>query len=578
MRYPREGYSDISIVICGEAGQGIQTVEEILVKASKRSGFHVFSVKEYMSRIRGGSNSTSIRIGVDPIRAPVRRMDIAVPLSKGALDHIKWRSDENSTILLDSNLADEPESYDHGPVVKVDIKNQTKEVGGPIYENTVSAGLICSLLDFDKAVIGDILKERFKDRQEDVYEKNLKALDSGFEIGRSIIEKGEFNVDLKASDETEDRILMKGIQSIALGAVSGGCDFISSYPMSPSTGVLVGLASRQKKYGIVAEQAEDEISAINMTLGAWYAGGRGMVTTSGGGYSLMAEGLSLAGMLEMPVVIHLAQRPGPATGLPTRTEQGDLFLALFSGHGEFPRVIFAPGTPEDGFNLTARAFDLADRFQIPVIIMTDQFMVDSYTDLDGGDLELKFPLRHIVRTDADYLRYRYSMNGISERGIPGYGEGIVNVDSDEHDEEGHITESMITRDLMMEKRMAKMEALREEALKPHMIGDGKGDIVICWGSTLETVKEAVDSIQENISILHISQLYPLSKKVNEVLSKCRRKICLENNYTGQLARLLRMETGLSVDHTILKYSGLPFTVEEVAESLGKYLATNGGEN
>ncbi len=578
MKYPREEAKDVSIVICGEAGQGIRTGEELIVKMMKRSSYHVFSSKEYMSRIRGGSNSTTIRIGSEEIRAFTRRMDIVVPLSRDALKHLSWRLDERTTILLDPELAKKPEGENKGRIIESDLKKEADEVGGAIYLNIIASGLIACIMGVEPEVAKEALEDRFSDASKDMLEKNREALDRGYEMGRKMEEENKIKASLNGDPKVKDRLLMKGVESVYLGAISGGCDFISSYPMSPSTGVLVGLAERQKEYGIIAEQAEDEISAINMSLGAWYAGGRGMVTTSGGGFALMSEGLSLSAMLELPVVIHLAQRPGPATGLPTRTEQGDLLMALFSGHGEFPRVIYTPGGPEEAFDLTARAFDTADRYQIPAFILTDQFLVDSYFDLDGDRLKMEVPQRHIIESDEDYKRYAYSLDGVSPRSIPGHGKGLVNVDSDEHDEEGHITESMKTRMLMVEKRMAKMESLLKDSLEPTLIGSGEGAVIVCWGSTLGTVKEALASADPDgeASILHISQAYPLNPGIEKILSGAKRTICVENNSTGQMARLIRMETGIAIDHSILKYSGLPFEVEELRDTLERYLDDKGG--
>lgn len=578
MKYPREEAKDVSIVICGEAGQGIKTVEELLVKMMKRSSYHVFSSKEYMSRIRGGSNSTTIRIGSGEIRAFCKRMDMVIPLSKEALDHLSWRLDENTTILFDRELAEKPEEENQGRLIEVEFKKGAKEVGGAIYLNIIASGLIASIMGVEPEVAKETLEDRFSDASKDMLEKNREALEKGYEMGFKMAEDGKIEINIKRDPEMDKRLLMKGVESIYMGAVSGGCDFISSYPMSPSTGVLVGLAARQEKYGIIAEQAEDEISAINMSLGAWYAGGRGMVTTSGGGFALMSEGLSLSAMLELPIVIHLAQRPGPATGLPTRTEQGDLLMTLFSGHGEFPRVIYTPGSPEEAFNLTARAFDMADRYQIPTFVLSDQFLVDSYFDLDGDQLKMETPERHIIESDEDYKRYTYDTNGISPRAIPGHGYGVVNVDSDEHDEQGHITESMETRMLMVEKRMAKMESLVKNSLKPTLTGSGEGTVIVCWGSTLGTVKEALSlaDAEGEASILHISQAYPLNPMIEEILSRADRTICVENNSTGQMARLIRMETGINIDHSILKYSGLPFEVEELRDTLERYLDYKGG--
>ena len=230
-------------------------------------------------------------------------------------------------------------------------------------------------------------------------------------------------------------LLLSGSDAISLGALAGGCDYVCGYPMSPSTSVLEKMAAYAKKFDIIVEQVEDEIGVVNMALGAWYAGARALVTTSGGGFALMCEGISLGGMIESPLVLHLAQRPGPATGLPTRTEQGDLDMVLYAGHGDFPRIILAPGTLADGFTLTQKAFNLSAKYQVPVFILTDQFFVDSRYNtpvFDTGDLKVE---KHIVKTDKDYKRFSLTKNGISPRGIPGYGSGNVCADSDEHDEE-----------------------------------------------------------------------------------------------------------------------------------------------
>ncbi|MFO8051646.1 MAG: 2-oxoacid:acceptor oxidoreductase subunit alpha [Thermoplasmatota archaeon] len=576
MRYPKEGNKDVSLVICGEAGQGIKTVEELLVKVLKRSGYHVHSIKEYESRVRGGSNSTSIRVSSVRVRAPVKRVDIAFPMTPDAVWHIRWRMDENTTVICDPDLAGELEGNGDFNVLRTEIKKRAEEIGGSIYINIVVAGMIAGYFDVEEDLFDEVLEERFSGKGEKALEKNLKARKAGYGIAEEMKKEGELDVDLEEDDGVKDEILMRGVNSISLGALAGGCDTISSYPMSPSTGVLVDLASRQKKYGVIAEQAEDEISAMNMALGSWYAGGRAMVTTSGGGFALMSEGMSLAGMLELPMVVHLAQRPGPATGLPTRTEQGDLFLALFSGHGDLPRAIYAPADIEQGFDLTRRAFETADRFQVPVVVLTDQFLVDSHYNVKELDLSFEDPKRHIEKTESGYKRYRITENGVSPRGVPGHGGGLVKMDSDEHDEEGHITESMEVRVKMVDKRMRKLDLLKDDVLPPMLIGDGEGIVVLCWGSTLHTVKEAVACLdRDDISILHLRQVHPLSQSIRDIIEGSRMTIGVENNATGQLSSLIRMELGLEVEHRILKYDGLPFTVEELADEVEKVLEKGG---
>jgi 2-oxoglutarate ferredoxin oxidoreductase subunit alpha len=343
--------------------------------------------------------------------------------------------------------------------------------------------------------------------------------------------------------------------------------------MSPSTGVLSFLAKHAGDFGIVAEQAEDEIAAINMGLGAWYAGARAMVTTSGGGFALMTEGLSLAGMLESPMVIHLAQRPGPATGLPTRTEQGDLELALYAGHGEFPRIIFAPGTLDEAFYLTQMGFNLADKYQVPVFVLTDQYLMDSYYNTTAPNLSKVKNQRHSVRTTKDYKRYEFTDNGVSPRGVPGFGEGLVAVDSDEHDTQGHITEDLDLRIKMVDKRLKKGESLRQDILPPEFTGPENYKIlVVCWGSTYNILAEAVRNIgRKDLGILHFRQVYPLPDETVDYLYKAQKTIIVENNATSQFAKLIKLQTGFDIEEKILKYNGLSFYVEELMEKLEEIL-------
>jgi len=344
--------------------------------------------------------------------------------------------------------------------------------------------------------------------------------------------------------------------------------------MTPGSGVLIAMAGFSEKFDdLLVEQAEDEIAAINMAVGGWYAGSRSMITTSGGGFALMGEGISLAAMLETPVVAHIAQRPGPATGLPTRTAQEDLNLIMYAGHGEFPRAIFAPGKLEDGFSVAQNSFNLADKYQVPVFILTDQSFVDSYYNVEEFDLsEVKIE-KQFVKTDKDYKRYALTEDGISPRGIPGYGEGIVGVDSDEHDEAGHITEDLDLRNKMNEKRLSKLNALRENALEPELYGnENYKKILVSWGSNYYVAKEALDNLDnDSIALLHFTQVYPIADKANEYLEKAEEIIVMENNATGQFEKIMQLETGFKADHKLLKYNGMPFAVDELTDELKKLI-------
>ncbi|MBN1128820.1 MAG: hypothetical protein JXA71_07530, partial [Chitinispirillaceae bacterium] len=337
------------------------------------------------------------------------------------------------------------------------------------------------------------------------------------------------------------------------------------YPMSPATSVLEFMAKYSAEFGVVVEQAEDEIAAINMAIGSWYAGGRAMVSTSGGGFALMTEGVSLAGCMESPVVIHLGQRPGPATGLPTRTEQADLELALYAGHGEFPRAIFAPVDFTDAIERTGRAFNLADRFQVPVFILTDQYFLDSSYNVGGIDLSRCREERHIVETGQEYQRYALTANGVSPRGIPGNGKGIVCAGSDEHDEGGYITEDFDVRTAMVDKRNTKLAAMTEDALPPRFIGPRSyKNLLVGWGSTYHALREALDiSGRDDTALLHFSQVYPLSSAAVPWLEKANTRVMVENNATAQFGALITRETGIKMERKVLKYNGMPFSVEEL---------------
>jgi 2-oxoglutarate ferredoxin oxidoreductase subunit alpha len=336
------------------------------------------------------------------------------------------------------------------------------------------------------------------------------------------------------------------------------------------------VAANAEAFNVVVEQAEDEISALNMAIGASFTGVRSMTTTSGGGFSLMVEALGLSGMTETPVVIFLSQRPGPATGLPTMTEQGDLEFALHAAQGEFPRCVLAPKSADDAFYLTARAFNIADKFQIPVFVMSDQYLADSLFTCERFDPKRISIDRHLL-TDSqiraeDYKRYKLTRSGVSARALPGQAGAVVVADSDEHDEEGHIDESVENRIKMTEKRMKKLEGLKKEISTPEIYGPKAAALsLIGWGSTYGPLKEAVDKLSDmrvDVNLVQYSEIYPLPlKHTNSILKKAQKTVCVENNSTGQFSRVLKSETGFSVLDHVLKYDGRPFSPEFIVRAL-----------
>jgi 2-oxoglutarate ferredoxin oxidoreductase subunit alpha len=359
-----------------------------------------------------------------------------------------------------------------------------------------------------------------------------------------------------------------------LGAIKAGCKFYTAYPMSPSTNIMNIIAGHAQDAHIVVEQAEDEIAAINMAIGASFAGVRAMTSTSGGGFCLMAEGVSLAGMTETPVVIVDAQRPGPATGFPTRTEQADLDFVISAGHGEFSRVVYAPGSAEQAYYLTVKAFNIAEKYQIPVVIMTDQHLQDSTADFPGFDAEKIAPESFVISKAESanitaYKRYALTDSGISPRAIPSWIQDVVYADSDEHTEEGHITEDAGMRKQMVQKRLhKKMHGLLKEIEQPTAFNIDNAEVILLGcGSTLGVLHESAHAFEKKkVGFVHLSQVWPFpANEMLKLLSDARMIISIENNAQGQLAKLLRRETGIKVSKSILKYDGRPFDVDSVIE-------------
>ena len=561
---------DVSIVLCGEAGQGIQSVEAILVQAIKKTGYNVFSTKEYMSRVRGGENSTELRVSSKRVMAYVDRIDILLSLSEGAVPHLENRVSESTLIMGDEKQL---KSTSHKNTLPISLVEMAKEMGGAIFSNVIAAGVIACVLNVPKTVFNESIRDIFGRKGEKIVTKDIEAGMKGYEIGKNVLDSGRVNFTVKTSSNVFDEILLNGTEAMGMGCIAGGCKFMSSYPMTPSTPLQSFIASNADEFGMIFEQAEDEIAAINMALGGSYAGARSLVTTSGSGFALMEEAVGLSGMIETPVVICLAQRPGPAVGLPTRTSQEDLNLALYSGPGEFPRIILAPGNLEDAFKLSQRAFNLADKYQIPVFILSDQYLADIFYNIPVLDVDSTKIESYTIKTSKNYKRYQFTDDGISPRGIPGWGEGLVLVDSDEHDEEGHLTENLDIRDKMVEKRLRKLNLIEEDIVAPELIGSKDYEnLIVGWGSTYGPIVEALENLNmDNTSFLYFKQVYPLDGSVSEYLNQADNTVIFENNAQGQFADLIKLKTGYEIDEKVLKYNGMPFSVEEVEKHLKEFL-------
>jgi len=565
---------DISIVLCGAAGQGIQTVEALLTKTLKGTGYYVFATREYMSRVRGGVNSTSIRVSSKPVRAYIERIDLLIPLNKESIPHLQERVSVDTIIIGENEFINILPGV-LGEKIEIPFSELSTELGGKIYANIIALGVILCILKAEKSIIHDLIIKNFNRKGQKIIDNNIKAVDKGYEVIESYISsnKIKLTIDLRKNSSVMDDYILTGTQAIALGAIAGGCNFACFYPMAPSTGIGTFLAQHALEFGMIVDQSEDEISVINKTLGASYAGARAFVSTAGGGFSLMAEGVSLAGMAELPIVIVIGQRPGPATGMPTRTCQEDIELVLHAGAGWFPRIIFSPGTIEDAFKLTQNAFNLTQKYHVPVFILTDQYLVDSYYNINSLNHESLNIENHIIKTDSGYERYVFTDDGISPRGIPGYGEGLVDADSHTHDEFGVITEDPNLRIKAVEKRFKKLELIKKEMIPPEFIGNEDFKyLIVSWGSNYYLIKEALEILNRNdVGFLHFKQIYPIHESVLNYLIKAEIKISIEQNPTGQFAKLLENETHINMNHRILKYSGYVFSVEEIVSKLKKII-------
>lgn len=556
MDFKFKNKDEITLVLGGEAGQGIQTVEQILLWAFKMTGFNVCATKEYMSRVRGGQNSTQIRVSNQRVSAFREHTDLLVALSPGALEHLQDRVSLDTVVLGDEKVVADV-------ALGLPFSRLAQEVGGPIFANIIAAGAVCSLFQVEADIFNQCLSAMFSRKGEEILRKDILAGEKGYQLAESWPK-----IVLEKDSTISSQILLNGSEAVALGCMAGGCKFISSYPMTPSTAVQTFLAEHGSEVGLVYEQAEDEIAALNMALGASYAGAPSMVATSGSGFALMTEAVGLSGMMEIPVVIYIGMRPGPAVGLPTRTAQEDLNLALYSGPGEFARAIFAPGQLEDAYQLSQRAFHLADKYQIPVFILSDQYLADLNCNLPEDGLVDVEPEKYLVETEEDYQRYQLPLDGISPRGVPGYGRGLVVVDADEHDQEGHITEDLELRTRMVEKRYHKLRMLRDEALAPVLYGEEDCEVLLVgWGSTYHPLEEARRELdRDDVGVLHFQQLYPLHPDTDKYLEG-KKTLIYENNIQGQLANLLNLEAGVDIQKRVLKYNGMPFSVEEVLRSV-----------
>ncbi|TFZ40251.1 2-oxoacid:acceptor oxidoreductase subunit alpha [Soehngenia longivitae] len=556
---------DYSILIGGAAGQGIETVVELLEKIIKRSGFNIFTYKDYMSMVRGGHNFMQIRFSENEIFTYNNEIDLLFAMTAETITIHKDKVKTDGIIICDENFED-------NDVIKLPFDKLVKELGDNRAIGTIGVGFIVKYFGIEYDIAVNTIKTVLKDKN---VELNLAAFKAGYEIGES---------KFKLESLEDNKILINGNQALALGAIAAGVKFYCGYPMTPSTSVMSYISKHANEMNIVVDQVEDEVAALNMALGASYAGVRAMTGSSGGGFALMVEALSLAGIMEIPIVLFNAQRPGPATGLSTRSEQADLRFVIHAGHGEFPKMVIALRNPEDAFYQTARAFNLADKYQIPVILLTDEYLADYEMTVKPFDFSRITIERYITNEseieDERYKRYKYTDSGISPRLIPGIAkEKLVLVDSHEHNEYGNIDESIETRVNMMKKRMKKLELLKEEIKEPEYIGTENPEVLLVgFGSTYGAIKESIlrlNSQDDKFGALIFGDIYPFPiEKLNSYAKKAKKIIVIEQNYLSQLKSLIDEYTDIKVDKSILKYDGRAINSDDIILEINKFLSND----
>ncbi len=558
---------DITIMIGGEAGQGVQSMGAILAKTLARNGYYVFADQDYESRVRGGHNFFRIRVSDHAVSAIRERVDILIALNEETVSLHRNELTENGMVVSDTLPADLAETLPRS--VSIPYEDLARENTGSTRSfNIVPLGAVSYLAGFSLESLQRVTREHFG---EEVGAANDRAAAAGY---RYLEENGKIQPLFALSTlDRPEKLLMNGNEAIALGAIAAGCTLMSAYPMTPASSIMEFFAAHSEDMGLVMLQAEDEIAAVLVAIGASYAGTRAMTATSGSGLCLMVEGIGLAGLTETPLVVIDAQRPGPATGLPTRTEQGDLSFVLSLSHGEFPRAVLAPSSIRDCFYLAFKAFNLAEKYQTPVFLLTDHHLASSYITLDAFVLdEMRIDRGSLYNVESGvqnrYQRHKITASGISPRAFPGQQGVLVSTDADEHNETGHLTEDAGMRKAQVQKRLRKQFSIHQNIAEPIRYGPHTALVTLVgWGSTAGALYEATDILNRqgsSVNLIILQELWPFPSDIMEnALRAAKYSYVVEGNATGQLARLIKAETGLPVSGSILKYDGRPMTPDWV---------------
>lgn len=570
--------SNITWKIGGEAGFGIMSTGTIFSKIFAKKGYYVVDNNEYPSLIRGGHNTFTVRVSSNEIFSIDKEINILVALNEETIRLHQEEVTYGGYIIYDENnggIGEIKKVRKDINYIMVPFSKIIAELGvPPVMTNNVSMGASVALLNYDLEVLRNIIRDIFERKGPEVVNSNIKSSEFGYKYIKEKLKINAYELEIV---KPISKMLLTGNDAVFLGAVRSGCKFYAAYPMTPSTSILESFASAENDYNIVTKHAEDEVAVINMAIGASFAGVRAMVATSGGGFSLMNEGLGSAALTETPLVIILCQRPAPATGLPTWSEQGDMLFAIHASHGEFLRVVMAPGDPEECFYLTGKAFNIADTYQIPVIVMLDKYLSESHFSYERFDYKNITVDRGklLVRSkdiDEGYKRYLNTEDGISPRVVTGIEGGVHIANSDEHDEYGYSEDGAFNRKIMVDKRFRKIKKLIEEIPPPRIYGPTDAEITIwSWGSCKGPILEAMNILnqkEKKVNLIHFTYLYPFEgESIEGIIGKSNKNVVVENNKTSQLAKTIMMNTGYRIKNKILKYSGRQFLPCEIVNGI-----------
>lgn len=564
--------------IGGEAGFGIMSAGQTFSRILSRAGYYINEINDYPSLIRGGHNIVSVTVSDTPLHASWQPVEILIALNRNTIEFHHKEVIDAGVIVYDKDEYEVDVSKYSSKLqfIHVPLKRTAMSVGaGMLMRNTVALGATLAVLGLPLSYLTDILTAQFGKKGEAVVLQNVNAAKAGFDY---VVQNYKLTPKISQREKAEKSIPLTGAEGVGLGAIAAGLKFFAAYPMTPINALLAYMAAKQDKLDLVYKQPEDEIAAINMAVGASFTGVRSMVATSGGGFSLMVEGTSLAGMLETPVVIIMGMRPGPATGLPTWTGQADLHFILNASQGEFPRLVLAPGDPEEAFYLTAEAFNLADKYQTPTFVLVDKALMETrystpYLDQSKVTIDRgKLLTAEVQNAIAELPRYAFSDDGVSPRGVIGRKGGVFRGNSDEHDIHGYSDEDAINTKKMIDKRMQKQYEAEKLVPDPVVYGEKDADIsLVGWGSTKGPALEAINELikqGKKVNYVQINYINPFPKRfIEEFLKSAKRVVDIEGNHNGQMADLIRMKTGIELKERILKYDGRPFYPEEIIESV-----------